>query len=49
MVAALALIIALVLFTVAERDFPFRGDIRLRPDAMEQVLGRFETSTLSNL
>jgi uncharacterized membrane protein YraQ (UPF0718 family) len=44
MVAALALIIALVLFTVAELDFPFRGGIRLGPDAMEQVLGRFENS-----
>ena len=49
MVAALALIIALVLFTVAELDFPFRGDIRLGPEAMEQVLDRFETSTLSDL
>lgn len=49
MVAALALIIALVLFTVAELDFPFRGDIRLGPEAMEQVLHRFETSTLSDL
>src|SRR5918994_3173998 len=49
MVAALALVIALVLFTVAELDFPFRGDIRLGPEAMEQVLDRFETSTLSDL
>jgi hypothetical protein len=45
----LALIIALVLFTVAELDFPFRGGIRIGPEAMEQVLGRFETSTLSDL
>jgi Protein of unknown function (DUF4239) len=49
MVAALALIIALVLFTVAELDFPFRGDVRIGPEAMEQVLGRFETSKLSSL
>jgi uncharacterized membrane protein YraQ (UPF0718 family) len=49
MVTALALIIALVLFTVAELDFPFRGDIRLGPEAMEHVLDRFETSTLSDL
>ena len=49
MVAALALIIALVLFTVAELDFPFRGDIRLGPEAMEQILDRFETRTLSDL
>jgi hypothetical protein len=49
MVAALALIIGLVLFTVAELDFPFRGDIRIGPEAMKQVLGMFETSKLSDL
>jgi len=49
MVTALALIIALVLFTVAELEFPFMGGIRIGPEAMEQVLGRFETSTLSDL
>jgi hypothetical protein len=49
MVAALALIIALVLFTVAELDFPFRGGIRIGSEAMEQVLRRFETSKLSDL
>jgi hypothetical protein len=49
MVAALALIIALVLFTVAELEFPFRGDIRMGPEAMEQVLSRFESSKLSDL
>jgi hypothetical protein len=40
MVGALALIIVLVLFTVAELEFPFRGDIRIGPEAMEQVLDR---------
>ena len=49
MVAALVLIIALVLFTVAELDFPFSGGVRIGPEAMEQVLGRFETSRLSDL
>jgi hypothetical protein len=44
MVAALALVISLVLFTVAELDFPFRGGIRIGPVAMEQVLGTFENS-----
>jgi hypothetical protein len=44
MVAALALVIALVLFTVAELDFPFRGGIRIGPVAMEQVLGRLDSS-----
>jgi Protein of unknown function (DUF4239) len=49
MVAALALIIALVLFTVAELEFPFRGGIWIRPEAMEQVLSSFESSKLSDL
>jgi len=44
MVAALALIIALVLFTVASLDFPFRGDITIHPDAMEQFLNSIENS-----
>jgi hypothetical protein len=49
MVAALALVIGLVLFTVAALDFPFRGDVRIDPDAFEQVLGSFESSKLSDL
>jgi uncharacterized protein (DUF983 family) len=49
MVAALAMIIALVLFTVAALNFPFKGDITIRPEALEQVLGRFESSKLSDL
>jgi hypothetical protein len=49
MVAALALVIALVLFTVAELEFPFRGGIRIGPEAMEQILGRLQTSNLSDL
>ena len=49
MVASLALIIALVLFTVAALNFPFKGDITIHPEAMEQVLGRFESSKLSDL
>jgi hypothetical protein len=49
MVASLALVIALVLFTVAALNFPFKGDITIGPDAMEHVLGRFETSKLSDL
>jgi uncharacterized membrane protein YraQ (UPF0718 family) len=49
MVAALALVIALVLFTVAALDYPFKGDIIIAPDAMEQVLRRFENSKLSDL
>jgi Protein of unknown function (DUF4239) len=49
MVAALALIIGLVLFTVAALDFPFKGDVRIGPEAFEQALGRFESSNLSDL
>jgi hypothetical protein len=49
MVGSLALIIALVLFTVASLNYPFRGDITIKPEALEQVLGRFETSKLSDL
>jgi uncharacterized membrane protein YraQ (UPF0718 family) len=49
MVAALALVIGLVLFTVAALDFPFKGDVRIGPDAFEQALGRFESSKLSDL
>ena len=49
MVASLTLVVALVLFTVAALDYPFKGDIRIGPDAFEQVLGRFESSKLSDL
>ena len=49
MVASLTLIIALVLFTVAALDYPFKGDVRIGPDAFEQVLGRFKSSELSDL
>ena len=49
MVAALALVIGLVLFTVAALDYPFRGDVRIGPEAFEQALGSFESSKLSDL
>ena len=49
MVAALALVIGLVLFTVAALDYPFKGDVRISPEAFKQVLGRFESSKLSDL
>jgi hypothetical protein len=49
MVASLTLIIALVLFTVAALDYPFKGDVRIGPDAFEHVLERFESSELSDL
>jgi cation transporter-like permease len=49
MVAALALTIGLVLFTIAALDFPFRGDIRVGPDAFQSVLVRIDQSKLSEL
>jgi hypothetical protein len=49
MVGSLALVIALVLFTVAAMNFPFKGDVTIHPDAMQHVLDRFGTSKLSGL
>jgi hypothetical protein len=49
MVAALALTIALVLFTIGALDYPFRGDVRIGPDAFESALNRFASSSLSDL
>ena len=49
MVAALAMIISLSLFTVAALDYPFNGDIRVHPAAYEQDLERFHESKLSDL
>jgi hypothetical protein len=48
MVAALALSIGLVLFTIGALDYPFRGDVRIGPDAFQFVLERFEQSKLSD-
>ena len=48
MVAALALIIALALFTIASLDFPFRGVITVGPDALRQVLGNIENTRPDN-
>lgn len=44
MVASLTLTLALVLFTVGALDYPFKGDVRVGPDAFESVLARFESS-----
>jgi hypothetical protein len=49
MVAALALIISMSLFTVAALDYPFRGDIHIHPTAYENDLERFRVSKLNNL
>ena len=49
MVAALALVIGLVLFTIGSLEYPFSGDVRLGPEAFELVLKRFASSKLSVL
>jgi hypothetical protein len=49
MVAALALVLSLSLFSIAALDYPFRGGVRIHPDAFEQVLERFHESKLSDL
>jgi hypothetical protein len=48
MVAAVAGLIALVLFTVGSLEYPFSGGTRVGPEAFELVLGRFEASALGN-
>ena len=49
MVAALALIVSMSLFTVAALDYPFRGGIHIHPTAFENDLERFRVSKLSDL
>jgi Ca2+/Na+ antiporter len=49
MVALLALIIGLVLFTIGSLEYPFRGIVQVGPDAFELVLKRFASSKLSVL
>ena len=48
MVAALAGIIALALFTIGVLEFPFSGGARIGPEAFDLVLERIETSKLSD-
>ena len=48
MVATLAAVIGLVLFTVGAIEYPFSGGARIGPGAFELILERFETSKLSN-
>jgi protein-S-isoprenylcysteine O-methyltransferase Ste14 len=48
MVAAVAGLIALVLFTIGTLEYPFSGGTRVGPEAFELVLKRFETSALGD-
>lgn len=49
MVVYLATVIGLVLFTIGALEHPFSGGARIGTGAFDLVLGRFETSKLSNL
>jgi hypothetical protein len=49
MVGALALIIALALFTVSALDYPFGSAVQVGPETFELLLKRFETIKLSAL
>jgi hypothetical protein len=49
MVASLASVIALVLFTIGVIEYPFSGGARIGTDAFELILERFKTSRLSDL
>jgi hypothetical protein len=49
MVATLAAVIGLVLFTVAALGHPFEGGARIGTGAFDLILERFETSKLSHL
>ena len=49
MVAAVAGLIGLVLFTIGALEYPFSGGARIGPGAFELVLERFQTSRLSDL
>ena len=48
MVAAVAGLVALVLFTVGSLEYPFSGGTRVGPEAFELVLKRFESSDLAD-
>jgi hypothetical protein len=48
MVAAVAGLIGLVLFTVGSLEYPFSGGTRVGPEAFDLVLRRFEASALGN-
>ncbi len=48
MVAAVAWVIALALFTIGNLEYPFSGGTRIGPEAFELVRERFETSELGD-
>jgi hypothetical protein len=49
MVAALAAVIGLVLYTIGAMEHPFSGGASIGTEAFELILERFETSRLSDI
>jgi hypothetical protein len=45
MVASLALVVTVMLFTIVSLDYPFAGAAQIPPDAFESVLHRFEANS----
>ena len=45
-VSALTVVVVLVIYAVYRIDYPYTGDVRVRPDAFELVLERMETESL---
>ena len=44
MVAALTLVICSILFTIGSLEYPFAGQVRVQPDAFEEVLRSFRAT-----
>jgi hypothetical protein len=49
MVAAVALVISLILFSIGLFEYPYSGNVRVGPEGFELVLERMESSKLSEL
>lgn len=49
MVAALALVISLILFSIGLFEYPYSGNVRVGPEGFELALERMESSKLSEL
>ncbi len=41
MVASLTLMICVILFTISSLEYPFAGEVRIQPEAFEDVLRSF--------
>ena len=45
MVAALTLVVTSILFTIRSLEYPFSGDLQVKPTAIEVVLNGFKTNS----